>query len=96
VIVSLTTYWKSRFEFERREMTCSLHSIDSFLETANPQEYRYGFNGKEKDTEWTGNEGSHLAFKYRIHDARIEREGTNQALIGGIGLMRKFGSSQMR
>ncbi|MFW5983346.1 MAG: RHS repeat-associated core domain-containing protein [bacterium] len=37
------------------------------------QAYRFGFNGKEKDPEWTGTEGSHLAFRYRIHDARIGR-----------------------
>jgi RHS repeat-associated protein len=41
--------------------------------TYNAQEYRFGFQGQEKDNEWTGTEGSHLAFKYRIHDARIGR-----------------------
>ena len=35
--------------------------------------YRFGFQGQEKDDEWTGQTGSHLAFKYRIHDARIGR-----------------------
>ncbi|MDA3799776.1 MAG: hypothetical protein PF692_11925 [Kiritimatiellae bacterium] len=45
------------------------------------QAYRFGFQGqacpelsrREKDNEWTGTEGSHLAFKYRVHDARIGR-----------------------
>lgn len=37
------------------------------------EEYRFGFQGQEKDNEWTGTEGSHLAFKYRVHDARIGR-----------------------
>jgi RHS repeat-associated protein len=41
--------------------------------TYNAQKYRFGFQGQEKDNEWTGTEGSHLAFKYRIHDARIGR-----------------------
>ncbi|MFW5983344.1 MAG: hypothetical protein ACOCQ4_02495 [bacterium] len=45
------------------------------------QAYRFGFQGQacpersrwKKDPEWTGQQGSHLAFKYRIHDARIGR-----------------------
>jgi RHS repeat-associated protein len=37
------------------------------------EEYRFGFQGQLKDNEWTGTEGSHLAFKYRVHDARIGR-----------------------
>jgi RHS repeat-associated protein len=36
-------------------------------------EYRFGFNGKLKDTEWTGNEGSHIDFGARIYDSRIGR-----------------------
>ena len=43
------------------------------METENPQAYRFGFQGQEHDDEWTGQTGSHLAFKYRIHDARIGR-----------------------
>ncbi|MFP4664303.1 MAG: JAB-like toxin 1 domain-containing protein, partial [Bacteroidales bacterium] len=35
--------------------------------------YRFGFQGQEKDNEWTGQQGSHLAFKYRVHDTRIGR-----------------------
>ena len=35
--------------------------------------YLFGFQGQEKDVEITGQQGSHLAFKYRIHDARIGR-----------------------
>jgi RHS repeat-associated protein len=57
VITSSTTYWHFRFP----------------LEIATPQEYRFGFQGQLKDNEWTGTEGSHLAFKYRVHDARIGR-----------------------
>jgi hypothetical protein len=34
--------------------------------------YRFGFQGQEGDDEWNG-EGSMLAFKYRIHDARLGR-----------------------
>jgi RHS repeat-associated protein len=34
--------------------------------------YRYGFQGQETDDEVTGSE-SHVAFKYRIHDARLGR-----------------------
>ncbi|MBN2778863.1 MAG: hypothetical protein JXR36_14590, partial [Bacteroidales bacterium] len=36
-------------------------------------EYRYGFQGQEKDDEITGQTGSHLNFKYRMYDARIGR-----------------------
>ncbi len=37
------------------------------------QRLRFGFQGQEKDDEITGVTGSHLAFKYRVHDARIGR-----------------------
>ncbi len=39
----------------------------------NAPDYRFGFNGMEKDDEWTGVTGSHLAFKYRTYDSRIGR-----------------------
>lgn len=39
----------------------------------NGTEYRYGFNGKEKDGEVTGDHGSHLDFGARIYDARLGR-----------------------
>ncbi|MDA3799272.1 MAG: hypothetical protein PF692_09350 [Kiritimatiellae bacterium] len=56
-------------------------SLPTTAFTLQPQEYRFGFQGqacpelsrREKDNEWTGTEGSHLAFKYRVHDARIGR-----------------------
>ncbi len=35
--------------------------------------YKFGFNGKEKDDEWTGSTGSHLDFGARIYDSRIGR-----------------------
>ncbi len=35
--------------------------------------YRFGFNGQEKDDEITGVTGSHLNFKYRMYDSRIGR-----------------------
>src|SRR6056297_2145473 len=41
--------------------------------SVSSEAYRFGFQGQEKDNEWTGQQGSHLAFKYRIHDARIGR-----------------------
>lgn len=41
--------------------------------TYNAQNYAFGFNGKLKDTEWTGNEGSHLDFGARVYDSRIGR-----------------------
>ncbi len=41
--------------------------------SANPDGYRFGFNGQEKDDEVTGVTGSHLAFEYRIYDSRIGR-----------------------
>ena len=34
--------------------------------------YRFGFQGQEGDDEWSGS-GNMLAFKYRIHDARLGR-----------------------
>lgn len=36
-------------------------------------QYRFGFNGQEKDDEITGVTGSHLNFKYRMYDSRIAR-----------------------
>jgi RHS repeat-associated protein len=39
----------------------------------NAGEYRFGFQGQEKDDEITGVTGSHVSFKYRIHDARLGR-----------------------
>lgn len=39
----------------------------------SPDKYRFGFQGQEMDNEISGSTGSHLAFKYRIHDARIGR-----------------------
>ena len=36
-------------------------------------DYRFGFQGQEKDSEISGNDGGHLAFKYRIHDVRLGR-----------------------
>lgn len=39
---------------------------------ASTGDYRYGFQGQETDNEITGSE-SHIAFKYRIHDARLGR-----------------------
>ncbi|MBU1720108.1 MAG: hypothetical protein KKA07_13665 [Bacteroidetes bacterium] len=39
----------------------------------NAGEYRYGFNGQEKDDEITGVTGSHLDFGARIYDSRLAR-----------------------
>jgi RHS repeat-associated protein len=36
------------------------------------ERYRFGFQGQEGDDEWSG-EGNSVAFKYRVHDARIGR-----------------------
>ena len=36
----------------------------------NDNSYRFGFQGQEEDSEW---KGGAVAFKYRIHDARIGR-----------------------
>jgi RHS repeat-associated protein len=40
--------------------------------TMGISDYRYGFNGKEKDNEITGN-GNQIAYEARIYDARIGR-----------------------
>jgi len=39
--------------------------------TYNNENYRFGFNGQEKDTDI--GEGDYYAFKYRIHDTRLGR-----------------------
>lgn len=39
----------------------------------NAGEYRFGFNGQEKDDEIAGVTGSHLNYKYRVHDTRLGR-----------------------
>jgi RHS repeat-associated protein len=57
------------------------HTNQSFLGELTPSNhannrcstYFFGFNGKEKDTEWTGQQGSHLDFGARIYDSRIGR-----------------------
>ncbi len=43
------------------------------LNTVDAGGYRFGFNGHEKDDEWTGVTGSHLNFGARIYDSRIGR-----------------------
>jgi len=35
--------------------------------------YRYGFQGQEKDDDWTGVTGINIDYKYRIYDSRIGR-----------------------
>ncbi|WP_298487865.1 hypothetical protein [uncultured Maribacter sp.] len=45
------------------------------------QEYRYGFQGQEKDSELKG-EGNSLNYKYRMHDPRIGRFFAVDPLIG--------------
>jgi len=39
----------------------------------SPGEYRFGFNGKEKDDEWTGSTGATYDYGFRIYDSRIAR-----------------------
>jgi hypothetical protein len=36
-------------------------------------DYRFGFQGQEKNNDLSGVDGGHLDFKYRIHDARLGR-----------------------
>jgi RHS repeat-associated protein len=43
------------------------------LGTEPGDEYRFGFNGKEKDDEWNGQTGSTYDFGARLYDARIGR-----------------------
>jgi RHS repeat-associated protein len=43
----------------------------SFLSSG--ADYRFGFNGQEKNSDLSGVDGGHLDFKYRIHDARLGR-----------------------
>jgi RHS repeat-associated protein len=40
--------------------------------TFQTEKYRYGFQSQESDSEWLG-EGNAVAFKYRVHDARLGR-----------------------
>ncbi|MCB0510232.1 MAG: phosphodiester glycosidase family protein [Bacteroidetes bacterium] len=43
-----------------------------FKQAESGEEYRFGFNGMEKDGEdWTGNDGSHLDFGARIYNSRL-------------------------
>jgi RHS repeat-associated protein len=39
----------------------------------NASDYRFGYQGQEKDDEISGVTGSHLSFKYRIYDSRTGR-----------------------
>jgi len=43
------------------------------LNTLNAGGYRFGFNGKEMDNEWTGNTGVTYDYGFRIYDARIAK-----------------------
>ena len=57
VIASSVTYWPFGYP----------------LKTENPQAYRFGFNGMEKDPEITGQEGSHYTALFWQYDSRIGR-----------------------
>lgn len=57
---------------ESRARSCLLSSIGSDT-MANPQQYRFGFNGMEKDPEITGQEGSHYTASFWEYDTRIAR-----------------------
>ena len=39
----------------------------------NSNTYRFGFNGKEKDDEWTGVTGATYDYGFRIYDSRVAR-----------------------
>ncbi len=41
--------------------------------SASPHEYRYGFNGMEKDNELKGGEGNSINYEARVQDTRIGR-----------------------
>lgn len=41
--------------------------------TSSGEDYRFGFQGQEKNSDLSGVDGGHLDFKYRIHDARLGR-----------------------
>jgi len=45
----------------------------NYIDSKLNSEYRFGFNGQEKDDEITGITGSHLDFDARIYDSRIGR-----------------------
>jgi RHS repeat-associated protein len=40
---------------------------------AGSNAYRFGFNGKEKDDEWTGTTGATYDYGFRIYDSRVAR-----------------------
>ena len=37
------------------------------------ENYRFGYQGQEKNSDLSGVDGVHLDFKYRIHDSRLGR-----------------------
>ncbi len=49
-----------------------LNPFGSIMVSVSKGEYRYGFNGQEKDEEING-EGNSYSFEYRIHDTRLGR-----------------------
>jgi RHS repeat-associated protein len=59
-IASLSDYYPFGSEMPGRQFT------------ASGGDYRYGFNGKEKDDEWSG-EGNAIDFGGRIYDSRVGR-----------------------
>jgi RHS repeat-associated protein len=64
-------YTKKR---EQAEPTINLYSFGMPMpgRSFNSGEYRYGFQGQEKDDEIKG-EGNSVNYKYRVHDPRIGR-----------------------
>jgi len=50
----------------------------------NSSEYRFGFNGKEKDDEWTGITGATYDYGFRIYDSRVARFLSVDPLTGAF------------
>ena len=50
-----------------------VHSHFQLKEKSCAGDYRYGFQGQEKDDEIKGSSGSSVNYKYRMHDPRIGR-----------------------
>jgi RHS repeat-associated protein len=72
-----------RIVFNQAAMYYSAFGAPLAGRTSNSPGYKYGFNGAEKDDEYSGN-GNTYSFEYRVHDARLGR------FLSQDPLMREF------
>jgi RHS repeat-associated protein len=74
-------------ETEKKCVNCYPFGMNMPGRTFNSSEYRYGFNGMEKDDEIKG-EGNSLDFGARIYDPRLGRWLSEETIFRGLEMIR--------